>query len=357
MRRTILTCMISIAVLLPNAHTFADAIYTADGSKLVGTIEQMTGDKIVITTAVVGKVEIDASQVVAVGNDNPLTVQFESGDRLVGKIEVSADRSSSTMHTGLGDVSIDPKKIAAIWPVGGESPEVIALKKETETRIAEIKPNWTVTMEAGGSRSEGNTDTLEARGRLDAVRKTKDDLLNFYLAAQYSEQNDLRTTNEYRGGVKYEDAITENWYWFTRLELEFDEFENLDLRSTAAVGAGRYWLKEDDHEFKTRLGAGYRHESFNNGRTNNSSVVDVGLDYRVDLAPWVQFTHSATYSPDFLEFNDYRLDLDTGLIFPFKDDRVKLKLGMRNEYNSSPQPGLERLDNTFYANLVLALKR
>ena len=29
---------------------------------------------------------------------------------------------------------------------------------------------------------------------------------------------------------------------------------------------------------------------------------------------------------------------------------------MTNEYNSQPQPGLDRLDNTFYTSIVLTLK-
>ena len=63
-----------------------------------------------------------------------------------------------------------------------------------------------------------------------------------------------------------------------------------------------------------------------------------------------------TYSPDFEEFDDYRLDVDTALLMPLKSDNLKLKLGMRNEYDSQPVAGNERLDNTYYANLLLELK-
>jgi len=51
------------------------------------------------------------------------------------------------------------------------------------------------------------------------------------------------------------------------------------------------------------------------------------------------------------------LTLDTALAVPLGNSDIwKLKLGVTNEYNSQPQPGLDRLDNTYYANIVLELK-
>ena len=111
-----------------------------------------------------------------------------------------------------------------------------------------------------------------------------------------------------------------------------------------------------EHEFKNRAGIGYRHESYANGDTSDEAVLDLGLDYRLDIAPWVQFTNSTTYNPDFEEFDDYRLDCDTAWLFPLKSNIFKLNAGMPNEYNSRPQRGLGRLDNTYYANLLLELK-
>ena len=62
------------------------------------------------------------------------------------------------------------------------------------------------------------------------------------------------------------------------------------------------------------------------------------------------------FVPDFLEFDNYRLTLDTAVLIPFKNDRWAWKAGMRNEYNSRPQTGFDRLDNTYYTSIVLTLK-
>lgn len=335
----------------------ADTVHTTDGSRFVGTIEQMSGGKLVMVTEIAGRLVIDASKIVAVATDRAINVEFASGDRLVGTVEVSDDLSTSTVHTAFGDILVTADQITSIWPEGTQSPDLLAVKAEAEAQVEAMRPDWTMTLEAGGNATDGNTDTLQAHGRLDIIRKTPNDLLNLYLAAQYYEQNDRRSTNEYRGGVRFENSITDRWFWYVRTELEFDEFEDLDLRATAAAGGGYYWLKQPDHELKTSLGIGYRHESYDTGRTDNAAVLDLGLNYRHDIAEWVHFTHAAVYSPDFLEFNDYRLDLDTALVFPMQHERWKLKLGVRNEYNSRPQPGFDRLDNTYYTSVVLELKR
>lgn len=333
----------------------ADSVFTSDGSKIVGRIERMGGGKLVITSDILGRVELDATRVTAVHIDEPLTVEFESGDRLVGTLNVSDDQSQSVMRTGLGDVAVTPANIKAIWPVGGEAPDALAAREAAEQTAKKYIPDWTTALEVGATRKEGNTDTRELRGRLDVNRKTSEDLLHFYLSANYGEQNDRRTTNEYRGGINYRKDITAKWFWYTRTELEFDEFENLDLRATVAAGVGYFWIREPAHELSNTVGAGYRHESYDNGRTEDEAILDLGLNYRLDIAPWLQFTHATVYSPGLEDFDSYRVDFDTAFLIPFQDKRFKFKFGMRNEYNSRPQRGLERLDNTYYANLVIAL--
>jgi len=83
--------------------------------------------------------------------------------------------------------------------------------------------------------------------------------------------------------------------------------------------------------------------------------LDLGLDCRADFNSWARFTHSTTYAPDFEDFDRRRFGLDTALVFPLKKEARSLKMGTRNEYNSRPQRGLDRLDNTYYANLMLEL--
>ena len=346
----------ALAMLLNLAPAMGDVVFTSDGSRIVGRIEQVADGRLIITTEIAGQLDIDTAKVTAIDVDRPVNVQFASGDRLVGTIESQDGLPGGVMHTALGAITIDTGGITALWPEGAEDPAVVAMRRQGEEEKERLRPKWSVTLEAGGVMKEGNTDTLDARGRFDVKRRTSDELLEFFLAADYSEQKDQRTRNEYRGGIRYENSVTPRNYWYTRIQLEFDEFEDLDLRSTAAAGTGYYWLKQPEKELKTSLGIGYRHESFDSGTTTDAAVLDLGLNYDVDLASWAQFTHASIYSPDIEELGDYRLAFDTAIVFPLKHEEWKLKVGMRNEYNSTPPRGIERLDNTWYANVVLTLR-
>ena len=86
-------------------------------------------------------------------------------------------------------------------------------------------------------------------------------------------------------------------------------------------------------------------------------IVDLGLDYRLDITPWLQFTSANTYQPSIEELSLYRLVSDNAFLIPIAGSDVwKIKLGALYEYYSQPPIGIERLDQTYYANIVLDIK-
>jgi len=349
-----------VLLVFPVAPGAADVITLSDGSRLIGTVERMGDGKLILVTKFAGTLEIDATQVTLVETEQKVNVGMTTGDRLVGTIEWSPAVEHPVVQTELGGIPITTDKIEAIWPEGGKSPEVLAMeeqiakvREETEAQRAK----WAVSFEAGLFSTEGNKEIIRAFGRAEARRTSLKDLLKFYLSAEYSEEDDARSTHEVKGGAYYEYLFTERWFGYGRMDLEYDEFENLELRSSTTLGAGYYWLKKPDHELKTRAGIGYLHETYMDGVTTNTAQAEVGLDYRIDITPWMRFTHGTTWYPTFEALRDYRLVSDSALLFPLGDtDTWKLKLGALYEYDSIPNPGFESLDQTYYANILLELK-
>ncbi len=344
-----------VTTLTCSAPALADTVYTTDGSSIVGTIQEIHTGTLVLMSEVVGRLEIPMDKVANITTSGTVHIELDSGDTLQGMMEdLGAD--TSVMRSEVGDVAAPPGKIVMLWPEGAKSPRERVAREKAEAELEAAKPKWTVTLEAGFQQKEGNSETIDARGQFHAKRKTSDDLLHFYARANYSEEDNKRSDNEYIGGVLYENSLTERWFGFVRGELEYDEFEDIDLRATVSMGPGYYWIKRDHQDLKTRMGLGYRHETHNNGTSNDDLILDLGLAYRLDIYDWAQFVHSTKYSPDFEDFDDYLIDADTTLVIPLKKDQWKWKLGIRNEYNAQPGPGKERLDNTYYSSIVLELK-
>ncbi len=349
------TLIVLAMAWMPLAGTpaLADSIVLSDGSILIGTVKGLSDGKLLFDTSFAGVLTIDASTVMSILADQPLNVALSTGDRLVGKLEPNEAGDGFVVKTKFADVPITSSDVDHIWTKDSKSPEQVTL----EQAIAKHQTKWGATIEAGGVMKEGNTDSLNVHGRFELRRSTSDDLLKFYLRAEYAEQDDIRNRSEIIGGADYEYQFADRWSWYARSELEFDEFENLDLRTTVATGVGYNWIRKDQVDLKTRAGIGYVHESFNNGTTENKAIADLGLALRWDILDWMRLTHDATYSPSFDGIEDYRLTFDSALTFPLGTSEVwKFKLGVLNEYDSLPAPGVKRLDNTYYSSIVLDVK-
>ena len=343
-----------IAVLLVSPVTLsADEVVLSDGSRLIGTVERLCDGKLFFATRFAGTLEIDAAMITSLATEGAVNVGLTSGDRLVGVVTPVGEEARVVVHTEGGDLGAPLDKVQAIWLLGERSPEERRVEEETEARIGK----WSFTLEAGASFSEGNKEILEAQGGLELKRQSSVDLLKFYANGQYREDRKVRSAAEVIGGAYYEYLLTDRFFLYGKTEAEYDEFESLDLRFTAGFGGGYYWLKKPDHELKTRAGIGYLHESFMDGTSRDDPQAEIGLEYMVDLLEWLKFTHSATYYPTFESIRDYRLVFDTAFLMPLgTSDMWKLKLGAKHEYDPIPRPGLEQLDQTYYANIVMELK-
>jgi putative salt-induced outer membrane protein YdiY len=340
-------------LILGGSVALADVVTLSDGSRIVGTVGRTENAKLKVETQFAGTLEIDATKIVSVQTDKPVNVGLKSGKNVLGKIEWDPTAKQGVVRTEQGDVSIAMDTVAAIWPEGDKSPAVLAKEAEIEKK----RPKWSATLEAGILAKEGNNDILEVRGRGEVRRKSEKDLWRFYIGAQYGEQNDVRSVNEIIGGAYFEHLFTEKLFGYLGQEFEYDEFEQLDLRSTTTAGAGYYWIKEEHHELKNRVGLGYRHQKWEDGETTEDVIVDLGLDYRLDITPWLQFTSANTYQPSIEELRIYRLVSDNAFLIPIADSDIwKIKLGALYEYYSVPPPDTERLDQTYYANIVLDIK-
>ncbi|MGE3181916.1 MAG: YdiY family protein, partial [Phycisphaerae bacterium] len=249
-------------------------------------------------------------------------------------------------------IPFDMSRMTALWPEDGKSPEVLAL----EAQVEEMKPKYVFTAEAGITYQEGNTNQLVARGKVVFTRTTKDDLLTVFLSGDYAEQNEVRSAAEVKTGFLYELNFTERAFWYLRADAEYDEFENLEFRGQAFTGLGYYFIKKPKHELKTRAGIGFIHETFFDGFTRTDPQAEVGLDYRIDINESLQFVSSNTWLPTFNSLRDYRLISDNAFIIPLAQKQWKLKLGALYEYDPIPRPGFQRLDQTYYANILVEIK-
>ncbi len=325
----------------------ADEVILDNGSRIVGDIQDLIDGKVTLKTDFSEDMTIETGQIKGISTDKPMTVQLNGGDRAVGVLRYSDQEGQRVKSNGVGDVKIDLGGVSGIWAGGKESPEVVAMRE------ALAKNPWSIKLHLGIDGQTGNTDRFSINGRMDILRKTEGERLLIFAAGRHTHENNNDTIKEILGGFRLEVDVDDRWFAFGKLGLEFDEFENLDLRTTVSGGFGYFVIKEAKTEFKVRVGVGFKNESFNTGVSDDQAVAELGWDFMREFTRWLLFTHEATIFPSFEDTKDFRLVVENAAEIPINGDQNwKIRIGVRNDYDAMPEPGIERLDTYYFMNVV-----
>lgn len=362
----------------------ADQAFLKDGSILVGSIHGLAEGKLRVETSFGGELAIPWDQVTGISTEGALVVGLASGARVTGVLN-AADGQQFVHGIDLGETPLVLVDVITIWPEGQE-PAPKAAEPAPAPAPPAPKPPWTGRAELGLNGQSGNKDRIDIRGGIDLNRKYEARRINLYLKGQYSETNSARSANEIMGGTRLEFDFSERTYVFGKLDLEYDEFEDLDLRATLTAGMGHFFVKREKLELKGWAGAGFEYEAFDRkaeaaipasanfeaalrealhralyqrfqdtggGAIQSNTVVELGYAFRQDVKKNFRFKHGLAYYPSVSDsFGEYRLAADTALEFPLgKDPDWTMRTGVRHEYDSAPREGVDTLDTTYYLNL------
>ena len=373
----------------------ADQVFLKDGSVLVGTVGGAAEGALTMSTTFSEALPIPWEHVSGLATSGAFVVRMQSGALVSGTLHVT-EGAQFVQVSAEETVPLAIAEVGALWPFGQEAPAPTPAEAPAAEAPAVEEPapkaTWTGRAELGLNGQSGNKERFDARGGFDLNRKTEKTRLNLYLKGQYAETNSLRSTSEVMAGTRLEVDFTDRTYVFGKVDLEYDEFENLDLRTTLTAGLGHFFVKREKIELKGWAGAGYEHEIFDevegmspdglapgatvemavreavrqyvraallrqlDGKedtTMSEAVVELGYNYRQDIRKNFRFNHALTYYPSIDDpSKDYRLAADTAIEFPLgKDPDWTLRTGVRHEYDAMPQANVDNLDTTYYLNL------
>lgn len=332
----------SISVL--NAGT----VKTRDGSVINGKILSIEDGVIKVGTTYAGEVFIKQSEVLTFSSDETINVSTQSGNTFLGTVDGDDDAIKIAADGGTFETQVE--NVSAVWQPGDDSPQERALKAE----IAARERKWKYDASVDISGKSGNSDRFSSAIGLSAVLESREDKLQFYGSMDFAEENNNKTAEEIKAGVDYSSFFSDTLSWYARIELEQDEIELLDLRSTAAFGIGKHVIRRDDQQLEFRAGLAYRFENFSDGTEVESPGLDFALIHFKDLG-WGGLNNHLTYNPSFEDFGNFRIFHESSLELPLgTGDFWKLRLGIANEYNSDPVPGLEEMDTTYFTRLLLS---
>lgn len=344
----LLKTVVVSAVLFATVSSRADVVETKNGARLVGSVTKIEEGKVTLKTDYAGELVIKQSEVTGITTDTPVAVRLASGTVLTGK--VTTDSGAVQISGADGQLTTRVDKVAATWAAGGEDPRETALKKAHER-------HWAYEAAVDITGKTGNKEQLGTAASARATLKTEQDTLQFYTAYDRQVADGAKSADQFKAGVDYQNNFSGKKSWYVRDEGGFDRVKDVDLYNVAAFGVGYDIIKEAKHTFTTRVGLSYRYEGYRNPASDDvsSAGLDIGINHE-----W-EFTNSKlvnriSFVPAFSDFGNYRLTHESFYELPLVAPFWKIRLGVSNDYNAQPGPGIERLDTMYFTRLVLTWK-
>lgn len=324
---------------------FGDVVETKNGARLVGKVVKIDGTAILLNTEYAGEIKVKQADVVSVTTDTPHFVRLSSGTVLQGTLSSSGSGGLAIAGPdGTLNTSVD--KVAATWGPGEKDPAIASLER-----------SWAYEAAVDLTGKTGNKEQLGTSFSARATMKTAQDTLQFYTAYDRQVTDGQKSADQFKAGVDYQNNFAGRKSWYVRDEGGFDRVKDIDLYNIAAFGLGYDFIKEPKHTLTGRAGLSFRYEGYGNPATEDvkAAGLDFGVNHRYDSDTW-SMVNRISYVPLFEDFGNYRVLHESYFEIPMQDPAWKLRLGLSNDYNSTPSPGVEKLDTTYFARFVLSWK-
>lgn len=325
---------------LSAAKLSADVVTTKSGARIVGKVSKIDAGAVSMSTDFAGDLTIKQSEVVSIATDGPVAVRLASGTRLDGTISGQTGALQIAGPDGTLTTTVD--KISASWPAGEGDP---ALERHWK---------YEATVDINGT--SGNKNQLGTAAGFEAKLVTPEDALDFIAAYNRQVADGVKSADKFRAGVDYSNQFAPPYSWYVRDEAGFDRVMDIKFYDTAAAGLGRDFIKTPAETLTGRAGIAYRYDGYNNPRTPavNSAALDFEILHDFKTPRW-EMGNKLALVPALSNLSEVIVTHDSFYQVPLNDPSWKLRVGVSNDYNGKPGPGIKRLDTTYYTRLIMDL--
>ena len=349
MRHSFHLIWISLLVLLP-FFLFADRIETKDGSIIYGKVIGAREGNLSFETSYSSMIQVPLDELVSLSSSENISVRDEENNTIFGQ-SIPLPKNRLNLRSDTRSSNIDFSNIQHIWTVESVDPWVMQAEEEK----LELLMKWKNSVGFDLVGSSGNSDSLGIGLRLDSTYSNKLNELDLFLSYNTQTTNGATETDETKGGVAYDSLFEDRLAWYVRTDMEHDPIEQINLRSTGALGL-KYDLSENEkYQVSTRLGTAVRYEDSTIDRIKEKidPALDFGLEYSHLFIESLLLESELTLLPKIDDFSDYLFNHDTAIIFPILEDNSwYIRSGLSGTFDSIPKHDTEKMDMKYYFRVV-----
>lgn len=313
MPRLSLSFVLAIA-LLPS-FAAADQISLKNGDRLSGQIVKTDGKTLTLKSDLAGTVTIPWDAVTGVNSNTALHVGLRDGQHAVGQVSTVNEKTLEIQTKDAGKITAVKEAVQYMRSEEEQAAWQTEIDRYRNPRLVDL---WTGFVDFGLASARGNASTSNVAVSAAADRATSRDKIEVRFTSLYAsasrEGKSLVTANAIRGGIRYNLNISPVAFGFGSTDLEFDEFQDLDLRFAPAGGVGFHVFKGERTTLDVLTGASLNREFFSNGlnRTSGEAMFSEELTHKANSI--FSITQKLTMFPNLTSRGDYRAGLDMAAI-------------------------------------------
>jgi putative salt-induced outer membrane protein YdiY len=323
---------------------FADQVTLTNGDRITGAIIKSDTKELTIKTEFAGELKIQWKAIDTITSAEPLYVHLTSGDTLSGAVTTENGQFRvATANTGA--VTATKDKVKAITSKEEEAAYEKAVDRLRNPSLLDL---WTGFVDTGLSMARGNAVTTTYNLGMNAARVTTRDKISVYLTSIYSKNKtggvSVVGAQAVRGGIRYDANFSPRNFVFGATDLEYDKFQNLDLRGVFGGGVGRHLIKKETTILDVFGGGALNKEFFSNNVSRTSGEIQIGdlLNHKVNQS--FQLTQSLVFFPNLSEGGEYRMNFDASGVVTLKK-WLGFHLTLSDRYISNPiRAGIKKND-------------
>ena len=303
----------SFAAFVMISHASADQVSLRNGDRLSGSIVKSDRESMTMKTEFLGSVTIQWDAVEEITSEEQLFVTSADGQVLVGFVSTRGGEFIIRTAQGI-TVAVGKAVVESV-----RSPEEQASYEAEVERLR--NPNlldfWSGFVDVGLSFTGGNAETNTFATAMKTERKTSRDKISVYANSLFAQNGTTgvseTTANAIRGGTRYDINLNGSLFTFGFLDLEFDEFQNLDLRNV--IGGGLGWHVKDSGRviFDFYSGGSFNQEFFSTDVTRRSGEVVFGEELTYKILESTSISEKLSFYPNLSETGEYRVQFDATL--------------------------------------------
>ena len=328
----------------------ADKVETKDGSIIYGKIIGAVDGNLSFETTYSTVIEIPLTELISLSSSHSLSIRDDANNTLYGQ-SVPMPKEQLNLRNKKQTDNLAFENIQHLWIEESKDPFQI----EEEQLKLELLMKWKSSIGLDLVGSSGNSDSIGAGFRLDSTYSNKFRELDLFLSYNTQKSKGVTDTDETKGGAEYDSLFRDRLAWYLRTDFEHDPIEQINLRSTGAIGLKYDWIESLNYQVSTRFGTAVRFEDSSLKHINEKidPAFDLGLEYTHLFIESLLIESEITLLPKIDDLSDYLFYHDTALIFPvIEENSWHIRSGLSGTFDAIPEDNSEKMDMKYYFRVV-----